>query len=162
MKILLLVDVQKDMINSNNEFVLDNILHLTQTIRFDKIFATLFKNRENSQYDNWLNYTKFNNSSIDDLLLNDKLKIDKVFTKTSYSILDSDLASNFSPNDEVYICGTDYDACILAIAYQMFDHNIRPFIVIDCVGSHSSNPLSKQEFEKLCVKDFGKKSIVRF
>lgn len=72
------------------------------------------------------------------------------------------MACAINKSDEVYLCGTDYDACVLAIAFQLFDHGIQPHIVSSCVGSHSENPsISKEDFEKLCLKNFGKNSVVK-
>ena len=94
----------------------------------------------------------------------------KVIEKETYGLKDRMFSGNtfkvgkktfVSSQDEIYIGGTDYDACVLAIGYQFFDHGFQPHFILDCVGSHSNNPVSKVNFIKLCTKDFGKDCIVR-
>lgn len=63
---------------------------------------------------------------------------------------------------EVYVVGTDYDACVLAIGFQFFDHGFQPHFILDCVGSAAKSPnISKLQFMRQCQRLFGKNSIIR-
>lgn len=59
------------------------------------------------------------------------------------------------------MCGTDYDACVLAIGYQLFDRGIQPKFIWDCIGSAASVQLDKDLFEKMYKRNFGKDCIVK-
>ena len=66
------------------------------------------------------------------------------------------------PKDsEIYLCGTDYDACVLAIAYQLFDNGFAPKIISSCIGSASRNPIDKGIVERIMTRNFEKTSIIK-
>ena len=133
---------------------------MLKNVQFDQIVATKFVNYKNSIYERFLNYTKLSQKQEQELAL--KLPADSlIFEKTSYEMLEKDFDVAFDKDDEVYICGTDYDACVLAIAFQLFDNGIQPHILLNCVGSHSRNPISKEDFEKICLKNFGINAILK-
>ena len=155
MKKLLVVDMQKGFVNKNNKPLIKRIANLIDKANFDLIVATKFENFTNSQYEKWLRWTKIKSETEQEIVSEIASKVDVVISKTSYSLPDEELKKWFHIQDEVYLCGTDYDACVLAIAFQLFDHNIRPYILIDCVDSYSIFPIDKEVFEKICVKNFG-------
>lgn len=160
MKKLLIVDMQKGFINKNNDFLVKNAQNLINSGEFDKIYATKFLNRKGSPFFKFLNWSRFCDNSETDFAI-DLPKEAIVLEKTSYALAGEEVEKNFDKDDEIYLCGTDHDSCVLAIAFQFFDFGICPHILIDCVGSHSEKPISKSDFEKICVKNFGKDSIVK-
>ena len=160
MKKLLIVDMQKGFINKNNGFLVKNVQNLIDCGGFDKIYATKFLNHKGSQFFKFLNWSRFCENSETDFAV-DLPKDVVMIEKTSYALAGAEVEKFFDKDDEVYLCGTDYDSCVLAIAFQLFDCEICPHILIDCVGSHSENPISKSDFERNCEKNFGKQSILR-
>ena len=156
----MIVDVQKGFLNENCNFVVKKIEKLVGGGNFDQIVATKFVNKNESQYVRFLNYHRFLTEEETELAL--KLpKSAQIVEKTSYALSDKDFKRLFKKDDEVFVCGMDYDACVLAICFQLFDHEILPQIVLDAVASHSKNPISKNEFEKICRKNFGEKSLIK-
>ncbi len=160
MKTLIIVDMQKGFINKNNDFLVKNIKNLLKNDSFDKIIATKFVNHEKSQYVNFLNWSEMMSEEKQEFAINLPENA-LVFDKTSYAIRGGDLASAIDENDEVYISGTDHDSCVLAIAFQLFDYGVKPYVIWDCIGSHSQNPISKEEIEKIYLKNFGKDCIIK-
>ena len=61
--------------------------------------------------------------------------------------------------DEIYLCGTDFDACVLAIGYQLFDLGILPVFVSNAIGSSSSTDRRKT-IEEIIIRNFGKNSLI--
>jgi len=161
MKKLLIIDIQKGFINENNADLIEKIENLIKNEKFDKVYATQFKNFSKSQYGSWLNWTALKSKTEQKLPKTIEKSVDAIIEKTSYALPDDQLKKYFRKDDEVYLCGTDYDACVLAVAFQLFDNEIRPYIILDCVGSHSNLPISKKSFEKMCIKNFGKNSIIK-
>ena len=153
MKTLLIVDMQKGFITENNKFLVKNIENLLKKHDFDRIFATKFINNEKSPFVKYLDYTKFFDGDGTDFALDLPSKTVEI-KKTSYTL------PKILRGGEFYLCGTDYDSCVLAIAFQLFDHGIQPKIILDCVGSHSKNPIPLEDFKKICIKNFGKDSII--
>ena len=160
MKKLLIVDMQNGFINQNNEFLIEKIQGLVDSNYFDRIIATRFKNFLGSSFDRLLNWTRLCEKSEQNLSISLPQNA-LVVNKSTYAIEESIFKQIFTKNDEVYLCGTDYESCVLAIAYQLFDFGIQPHIIIECVGSHSDNTISKRDFEKICLKNFGKDSIIK-
>lgn len=161
MKTLLIVDLQKGFLNDNCNFVVEKIEKLVKKGNFDRIVATKFVNSKNSQYQKFLNYGKFCSKTETDLAL--KLPKDaQIVEKTSYALRGGDFDTLFTNKDEqIFVCGVDYDACVLATSFQIFDHQMQPHILIDCVASYSQKPISKQAFKKICLKNFGKDCLIK-
>lgn len=163
MKKLLIVDVQKGFLNDNCSFVANKIQDLVDNGNFNQIIATKFVNRKESQFVEYLNYQRFLTDDETEIALN-LPKNAKIVEKTSYSLAgggENDFLKLFNKGDEVFICGLDYDSCVLAICFQLFDNKIQPKIVLDAVASHSKKPMPKAVFEKLCCKNFGKESLIK-
>lgn len=161
MKKLLIVDVQKGFLNEKCDFVVKKIEKLVGGGNFDQIIATKFVNHDESAYVQFLNYHRFLTKDETKLALN-LPKNAKIVEKTSYALPEKNFQKLFKKGDEVFVCGMDYDSCMLAICFQLFDHEILPQIVLDAVASHSENPIPKADFEKICRKNFGEKSLIRF
>lgn len=170
MKVLLIVDMQKGFINNNNKFLIENIEALLKNQKFDEIFATKFINHSASQYVEHLDWNKMKRSGLTEFAI-DLPKNIKVIEKETYGLKDRMFSGNtfkvgkkvFSSNqDEIFICGTDYDACVLAIGYQFFDHGFQPHFIMKCTGSASRDPnISPLHFERMCKRIFGDDSIVK-
>lgn len=160
MKKLLIVDMQQGFINKNNQFLIKNVENLIKNGNFDQIIATKFVNDKNSQFQKFLNWGKLCDKQSQAFAINLPAST-VVIEKTSYALRGGDLACAINKDDEIYLCGTDYDSCVLAIAFQLFDIGVPPHIVLDCVGSHSDNPaFSKEDFKKHCQKNFGKNCVI--
>ena len=159
MRKLLIIDMQKGFINKNNRFLVKKIENLADSGKFDSVFATKFENFQASPFTNWLKWPRMTKEKEQTLVSEIEKLADVVICKNSYTVPDDKLNEWFHEDDEVFLCGTDYDACVLATAFQLFDHNIRPFILMEYVGSHSDCPIAKDAFEKICIKNFGAESI---
>ncbi len=159
MKTLIVVDMQKGFITKNNEFLQKNIEKLLKNSKFDKIIATKFVNSPQSPYAKFLDWHRFTEADEQQIVVA-LPKNTQVIEKTSYALPDEIFAGGGIKGKECYLCGTDYDSCVLAIMFQLFDHNIRPYVIWDCVGSHSNSPIEKEELKKLIIKNFGKNSII--
>lgn len=172
MKVLIIVDMQKGFINNNNKFLVKSINTLLEKWggEFDEIFATKFINHPSSQYVEHLEWNKMQRSELSEFA-NELPSRAKVIEKETYGLKDRMFVGNkfkygksefVSNKDEVYICGTDYDACVLAIGYQFFDHGFQPHFIMDCIGSASKTPcISKLHFIKNCERIFGKNSVIK-
>ena len=170
MKVLIIVDLQKGFINNNNKFLVPHIENLLKNEHFDEIFASKFINHPLSQYVELLDWSKMKRSGLSEyaIELPENAVIieketyglkDRMFSGTKFNVGKKELTAD---KDEIYIVGTDYDACVLAIGYQFFDHGFQPHFIIDCVGSASKNPsISRVQFERFCKRIFGANSIIR-
>ena len=60
---------------------------------------------------------------------------------------------------EIEICGTDIDACCLAIAFNLFDNNIKPIILSNLCASSSNNKDLYENTIEIMKRQFGQESI---
>ena len=84
----------------------------------------------------------------------------KIIKKNGYGISQKDIKLFKKLNiNEIEICGTDIDACCLAISFNLFDNNIKPIFIKNLCGTSSKNQnLLKYAFSVI-ERQFGKDSI---
>lgn len=134
-KMLLIIDCQKAFINNYTKKYVNKIKEQLNTKDYSNVVFTIFKNNNKSAFYNLLGYKKCIND--DDC----KLMIDGNFTiieKYTYSAVNIDLIEYISKNsiDEIYLCGFDTDGCILKTAFDLFENNIKAYILQDyCMSS---------------------------
>ena len=162
MKYLLIVDVQNGFINYKNSKIVPNIEKLVKSLDFDEIIATKFINKADSQYFKQLNWQQMTSSPDIDLAFNlqDQAKV-TIVEKTSYSLPQNIVNSLFDEDAEIYICGLDYDACVLAIGFQLFDLGYGVKFLMNAISTANSEPMPIEYFEKIINRNFGKESIIK-
>lgn len=160
MKALMVVDMQNGQIKENNKHLIKKINSLLKKEKFDKVIFTRFYNHEESPFVTFLNYRK--------MLTDDEMEIcvemsddSWIFPKVSYGLAPQQLQFLKEKNfDEVVLCGTDVDSCVLAIAYNLFDYGIRPYFKWDCLASKSQDKTIKSKVKKIISRNFGEDSII--
>ena len=129
MKALLVIDAQE-------EFASETQLNLIRAYvryncgEYNRIFRTLFKNKEDSNFFSILNWDKCTNPKADSTVY-----AHETFMKGTYG-LPSRLIDKLKHYDHVDIIGCDIDACVLAACFQLFDAGIKFTIKTDlCFSS---------------------------
>ena len=160
MKNIIIVDMQKGFITENNNHLIEKINRYIQNNQFDNIFFTKCINNENSPYVKILNWHDMKNEAEQEIIVNIPKK-SKIIVKNCYGISYKDIEEMKKKGiSEIEICGTDIDACCLAIAFELFDNNIKPIFLKDLCASSSKNKniqdfafeIIKRQFGKECIK----------
>ncbi len=167
MSILFVIDMQKGFITDSNKHLVEKINNLIKSKKFDKVIATQFINKKNSQYIKSLNWNDMFSSPQIDFAV-DLPKDAIIIKKHSYGLPSSMFKQDglyvkdfiLPKTGEIFICGTDYDACVLAVGYQLFDEGYAPKFIENAIGSSSRNPIDKNIIERIMQRNFGKQSIV--
>lgn len=137
----------------------DNYITLSKRINdfikksnYDKIFFTRFINKKDSLYCSKLNWHKLQSEDEIQLAI-DAPKTSIIFNKFGYGLSNKQLDILKKLNvDTIHICGLQTDACVYAIAFQLFDIGIYPNILINyCETSKERNTFAKE----LIVHQFG-------
>ena len=159
MKNIIIVDMQKGFIKENNKHLIEKINNYLKSNTFDNIFFTKCINDEKSPYTKILNWNGITNEKEQGLIL-DIPKGAKIITKNCYG-LSCDNIKMFKDLDisEIEICGTDTDACCLAIAFNLFDNNIKPIILSHLCASSSRNNNFHNNALEIMKRQFGSKNI---
>jgi len=145
---LIVIDVQNFHINSKTSELPKKIDELIKSHQFDYILFTQFINKKNSNFVKKLQFKKMFNSLDVDIhkSLQKYLKNNNVFTKTSYSIFKSDKFVRFLKANRIkklFLCGFDYDACVLASAFEAFDLGYDVRVLTDLTLSHTHENFNK-------------------
>ena len=158
-RLLLVVDVQNDFINMHTKDTLIKIKELVNSNKYDLTAFTRFINNENSIWYKKLNYkgcmTKDGQSIAIDI------KDNNVFDKKIYTAVNDELKDYIRENDisQIYLCGFDTDGCILKIAFDLFENNIKTYILQEyCMSSGGE----KYHYEAIDIlkRSIGEKFII--
>ena len=144
--ILLIIDMQKGFINDDLEELVRKIKHHIEDrgSEYYKIIFTKYVNDGiNTNFKNRLNYTGMCGG--EDLEIVDELRdLSKsclVCTKNTYSALKNDVLRELVTSNRVnlHICGVDFDACILATAFEAFDLGLEFTLLKNLIGTSATN-----------------------
>lgn len=152
MKTLLVVDMQKGFLKNENYLNLSNkIQSLINNNNYDKILFTKFKNDilKNSFYQEKLGWHKLTTQEEQDFSINIP-KNSIILEKYGYGITPNDIDKLKSLNiTEIDICGVQAEACVYAIALDLWDNGIYPNILIDYIlGDMDMRNIFSQQFGK--------------
>lgn len=143
-KILIVVDMQNGFARyDQTRQMAKKIVELTNSGRFDYIIATRFVNKEGSPYTDILGWHKLMNSPETDLV--EGLKADMVVDKEIYTCIDIGFIEKLRKiNDgeipkSIYVCGVDTECCVLKIATDLFEHAIKPIVLLNYCASNGGD-----------------------
>lgn len=170
MKILLIIDVQKEFADRNNDSkeynkVIKYIKKCTNLGQYDKIISTVFRNGENSNFRDNLNWYDCSDSGVNSLEYVKYIdsSIHNIFIKNGYGMKSDCIVrainncnDSISEDVEVNIIGCDIDACVMAICFQLWDAGITNFKVLTKYCYTSAKDFSKEDVIKIMKRNFGK------
>lgn len=157
MKILLIIDLQKEFAdksnNSKNYKKCINFINNNKN-NYDKIFATIFENNKNnnSNYINKLNWHECKNINKEKSL---EFNIDNIniIKKNEYG--DYEFFKNiFNKEDDINIIGCDSDACVLATCFNLWDLGFNFYILKDYIYT-TSETFNNDIILKIINRNFG-------
>ena len=151
MKTLLVVDMQKGFIKGKSyEKLIDKINDLIINGKYEKVLFTKFinDNARNSLYQDKIGWNGLQTKKEQEISLNIP-KNAVVFEKNGYGLKQEDLNYIKSLNiQEIDVCGVKTEACVYAIALQLWDARIYPNILINYV-------LGDTDMKNIYIKQFG-------
>ena len=154
MKCLMVVDMQQGFMYAENyKNLAKKIDFLLENQKYDKVFYTKFVNLKDSLYIKKLKWNKLTTPQEQEICVK-VVDNSKIFTKYGYglSIDDLNYIKDLKQNqelNEIDICGLQTDACVYAIAFQMFDLGIYPNILLDyCETNDNIKEPIKQIFNR--------------
>lgn len=143
MKNIIVVDMQKGFINKNNEFLVKNINNYLKNNTFDHIFYTKYINYKNSPFIKFLDWTDLLDEDSQQIIVDIK-EGGIIIDKYGYGMDEKSIQLLKDNNiTECEICGTNSDACVMAVAFNLFDNDIKPIILKDLCGTNGSKKVDK-------------------
>lgn len=136
MKILIVIDVQNVFVNEKNKFIVNGIKSLIESDKFDKVIFTVFINNEKSSFVKYLNWNKAFRSEGTRIVEDLRSFSDIIIERSTFSAFGAKEILNYiSKEDEIYLCGLDTDACVLATAYEGIDIGFDIKVIDDLIFS---------------------------
>lgn len=119
-----------------SEVILPNIVRLKKMFNGKTVFAK-FTNKKGSLFESQLKWTKFQNEDDKKLFTELQSPGNIEFYHEGYTVLGKDLIKFIKDNriGEVYICGVYTDVCVTKTAMDLFDNNIKAFVIEDACNS---------------------------
>lgn len=158
MRNIIIIDMQKGFIRESNKHLIEKITKYLIANNFDNIFFTKCVNDNESPYNKILKWDGMK-QAVEQKIVIDIPNNAKILTKNCYGLSTENikLFKNLGIT-EMEICGTDTDACCLAIAFNLFDNNIKPIILTDLCASSSRNKNLHQYALEIMKRQFETKS----
>lgn len=151
MKALLVVDMQQGFMKNDEYLALNNrISKLIEIGGYDKVIFTKFINdkTQNSLFEERLGYKNLKSKQEQQISLNIP-KNSIIFEKYGYGLKQEDLEYIKSLNiKQIDVCGVQSDACVYAVALQLWDEGVYPNILINYV-------MGDTNMKDFYVKQFG-------
>jgi nicotinamidase-related amidase len=147
-KALIVIDVQNYFVNERTKGIPKKIAHFIRNNKFDFVLFTKFVNNKNSSFFKLLNWRKCLNPPDTNIhpVLSRFIKKDTLFEKASYSAFKSKKFIQFLNRKrikELFLCGIDIDACVLATAFDAFDLGYKIHVLKDLSKSHSGRKFDR-------------------
>ena len=166
-KALVVVDVQPSFLNARNKNVVQNILKLLSTTKYDLYIEATFHAEKASLWDiqqKWVCPKGEKTQTIKDI--SKKLESFSVVRtdKETKSVFkgDKNVASILREKNitEVHVVGLDTNDCVLATAYESFDLGFITYVIEECCQSSSSEELHKHAIAILQGQNMTNNSVV--
>lgn len=154
MKTLLIVDMQEGFMTKPNYIELKTkINELISKNEYDKYIFTKFVNKEQSLYQKELKWFDLNDEKSQEICVTIP-KNSLIFEKYGYGLSFENIEKIKQLNiSQIDLCGIELDACVYAIALQMWDNNIFPSVLINYVGIPSG---IEKSTKNIIIRQFGK------
>ena len=159
MKNIIIIDMQKGFMKETNYHLIEKINNYLKQNNFDNIFFTKCINDCDSPYTKLLNWNGVTMEEEQEIVI-DIPQNAKILTKNCYGLSNENIKLFKDLGiTEMEICGTDTDACCLAIAFNLFDNNIKPIILSDLCASSSRNKNVHNNALEIMKRQFGNDNV---
>lgn len=163
--ILILVDMQKGFVRyEQTQRLAEKIETLLESKAFDCVIATKFMNYDNSIYEKLFNWHRLKTKE-DQVLCGDfSAYADQVIEKSVYTCVNTHFLQRVcqlndgSYPEKIFIAGADTDCCVLKIAVDLFENNIRPVVLTNYCDSNGG-PESHAAALKCLTRLIGKNQM---
>ena len=166
-KALVIVDVQGSFLSPRNEYIVKNILSLLDTVDYDSYINATFHAEKGSLWDMQQGWTCPAGPETQTIpALAQKLKQYDVIevSKETKSIFkgNQDVTKSLREDNiqELHIVGLDTNDCVLATAFEAFDHGFFTYVIEECCQSSASNESHENGLKILRGQDMTNNSCV--
>jgi nicotinamidase-related amidase len=156
---LLIVDAQKGFVTACSKHVLPHLGKLQH--QFKHVIFTKFYNPDPSPFREILDYHKLPPGDSDTEFSINPREGSIIIERPLYTCVTPELLEQLKKLDvrEVYVCGIATEACVLKTVLDLFENNIRPYVIEDICASDQDKHYHDSAIE-LMKKLVGKEQII--
>lgn len=160
-RLLLVIDVQAGFINPRSRHVVPLIESLLREHASVPVAFTRFVNWRGSSFVRFQQWEEMLTRKSIAIVPELRAKAADVFDKFTYSAATPEFMAHLRQHGirTVYLCGLDTDGCVLATAFALFDHGIRPVILLPYCAS-SSRQNHHRHARAVMKRSFGSTSVL--
>lgn len=149
--ILLIIDVQIGFITHSSKHIVAPIEAIQH--RFEKVIATKFYNPDPSPFREILDYHKLPQGHSDTKLAFNLRTDAEIIERPAYTCVRSELIERLEHHQtkEIYICGVATEACVLKTVLDLFELNVRCWLITDLCASDQD-----AHYHDMAIKLIGK------
>lgn len=156
---LIIIDVQRGFVNDEMKSAIENIKTLGNKFSVEsKCVQSFFSNHPGSIFDKRLGWLGMCEKSEQENAV-PGIGFSIGVPKCSYSAYSEWLGEQLADVEDVYLCGMDTDACVMATAYGFFDAGFHVFIVEDACAS-SGGPGMHEAAIRIMHRSFGEENVI--
>ncbi len=144
--ILIMVDVQNGFVkNSYSDAVLNRIVDLLSRNLFDSVIATKYVNEKGSIISRFMGWNALCTEQEQALRPEIAKFAHRVLEKDIYSSMTDEMyealkeANDGTLPEYVFVLGFDTECCVAMTATELFESDIRPFVLTEYCGSHDGD-----------------------
>ncbi|KKU83517.1 MAG: Isochorismatase hydrolase family protein [Microgenomates group bacterium GW2011_GWA2_47_8] len=165
MKALLIIDLQKYLINENTESLPTKIANFIEKHKFDYTLFFQFYNSPNSNFVKIHNWNHMFGPPETDMVdeLSKYITRNNLFKKYSFSVFGVEGFNEFMKSNlinELYLCGIDTDACVLLSEMEAFGKGYDAKVIEDLCASHWGIEYHRRAID-LIKRNLGKQAIIK-
>lgn len=148
---LLIVDVQKGFVTPHSQHVVKPITQLQHC--FERVVVTKFYNPDPSPFRRILQYYDFSPGGDDTELAFTPREDAIILERPLYTCVNEALKQYLAQHHitELYVCGIASEACVLKTVMDLFEHNVRCWVITDLCASDKG-----QEYHDMAMTLIGK------
>lgn len=160
-----IVDMQDEFVSYVPKNVADDVISkiigVSGHALFDVIIATRFVNMPESLYVSELGYSGCMEEDESTRLVDGIANIPNIHIIDKHGYGSTELIQSLIDKNvkTAYVCGMDTDACVLEICYGLFDADIRPVVLSDCVTSSGGEEYNNMALSIL-RRNIGEKNVI--
>lgn len=157
-KALIIANFQREFIDHNQDLT-EKIITLAKDWPEDHIYWKVFQNTPDSLFERHLGWGECIHTPESSIIHTNNISRKNIIETQSYSFPYTLIQNWQNKYKDVFICGAETDAGVLATAFSLWDFRIRPIILADYCTSKRGEDYHLPAL-KIMKRQFGKKSVL--